>query len=38
MELKSQQKNERTYNVLKSKLGEDRAKQFMTSILFPTIN
>jgi hypothetical protein len=33
-----QQKNERTYNVLKAKLGEDRAKQFMTSILFPTIN
>lgn len=34
----NQQKNERTYNVLKSKLGEDRAKQFMTSILFPTID
>ena len=33
-----QQKNERTYNVLKAKLGEDRAKQFMTSILFPTID
>ena len=32
------EKNERTYNVLKSKLGEDRAKQFMTSILFPTID
>lgn len=34
----NQQKNERTYNVLKSKLGEDRAKQFMSSILFPTID
>lgn len=34
----NQQKNERTYNVLKAKLGEDRAKQFMTSILFPTID
>jgi hypothetical protein len=33
-----QQKNERTYNVLKSKLGEEKAKQFMTSILFPTID
>jgi hypothetical protein len=33
-----QQKNERTYNVLKAKLGEDGAKQFMTSILFPTID
>lgn len=33
-----QRKNERTYNVLKAKLGEDRAKQFMTSILFPSID
>ena len=30
-----QLKNERTYNVLKAKLGEDRAKQFMENILFP---
>ena len=33
-----QQKNERTYNVLKAKLGEERAKEFMTSILFPIIH
>lgn len=33
----NQQKNERTYNVLKAKLGEDKAKEFMTSILFPMI-
>jgi hypothetical protein len=33
----NQQKNERTYNVLKSKLGEERAKQFMTEVLFPKI-
>jgi phycocyanobilin:ferredoxin oxidoreductase len=32
-----QQKNERTYNVLKAKLGEDRAKIFMSEILFPKI-
>ena len=33
----NQQKNERTYNVLKAKLGEAKAKEFMTSILFPMI-
>lgn len=33
----NQQKNERTYNVLKSKLGEKRAKYFMSEILFPKI-
>ena len=33
----NQQKNERTYNVLKSKLGKDRAKYFMENILFPKI-
>jgi phycocyanobilin:ferredoxin oxidoreductase len=32
-----QQKNERTYNVLKAKLGEDRAKHFMQTILFPKL-
>ena len=32
-----QQKNERTYSVLKAKLGEDRAKIFMSEILFPKI-
>jgi phycocyanobilin:ferredoxin oxidoreductase len=32
-----QQQNKRTYNVLKSKLGEDRAKYFMENILFPKI-
>lgn len=32
-----QQKNERTYNVLKSKLGEEKAKYFMSEILFPKI-
>jgi len=30
-----QSKNERTYNVLKAKLGEERAKYFMDTILFP---
>jgi phycocyanobilin:ferredoxin oxidoreductase len=30
-----QQKNERTFNVLKAKLGEDRARYFMETILFP---
>jgi phycocyanobilin:ferredoxin oxidoreductase len=30
-----QLKNERTYSVLKAKLGEDRAKHFMEAILFP---
>lgn len=34
----NQQKNERTYNVLKAKLGEERAKYFMQNILFPKIN
>ena len=33
----NQQKNERTYNVLKAKLGEERAKHFMQNILFPKI-
>jgi len=33
----NQQKNERTYNVLKAKLGEERAKYFMENILFPKI-
>jgi phycocyanobilin:ferredoxin oxidoreductase len=32
-----QQKNERTYNVLKAKLGENRAKHFMQTILFPKL-
>ena len=32
-----QQKNERTFNVLKSKLGKDGAKEFMETILFPKI-
>jgi phycocyanobilin:ferredoxin oxidoreductase len=32
-----QQRNERTYNVLKAKLGEDRAKHFMQTILFPKL-
>jgi phycocyanobilin:ferredoxin oxidoreductase len=32
-----QQKNERTFNVLKAKLGEERAKHFMSTILFPKI-
>ena len=32
-----QSKNERTYNVLKVKLGEERAKYFMSTILFPKI-
>jgi len=31
----NQQKNERTFNVLKAKLGEERAKHFMENILFP---
>lgn len=34
----NQQKNERTYNVLKAKLGEERAKYFITNILFSKIN
>jgi phycocyanobilin:ferredoxin oxidoreductase len=34
----NQQKNQRTYNVLKAKLGEDKAKYFMQNILFPKIN
>lgn len=33
----NQQKNERTFNVLKAKLGEERARHFMTEILFPKI-
>ena len=33
----NQQKNERTYNVLKAKLGETKAKYFMQNILFPKI-
>jgi phycocyanobilin:ferredoxin oxidoreductase len=33
----NQQKNERTFSVLKAKLGEDRAKHFMNTILFPKI-
>jgi phycocyanobilin:ferredoxin oxidoreductase len=33
-----QQKNERTFNVLKAKLGEDRARYFMNTILFPKID
>ena len=33
----NQQKNERTYNVLKAKLGEEKAKYFMQNILFPKI-
>ena len=32
-----QSKNERTYNVLKAKLGEERAKYFMDTVLFPKI-
>lgn len=32
-----QQKNQRTFNVLKAKLGEDRARYFMSEILFPKI-
>jgi phycocyanobilin:ferredoxin oxidoreductase len=34
----NQQKNERTYNVLKAKLGKERAKYFMETILFPKID
>jgi phycocyanobilin:ferredoxin oxidoreductase len=34
----NQQKNERTYNVLKAKLGEERAKYFINNILFPKLN
>ncbi len=34
----NQQKNERTYNVLKAKMGEERAKYFMETILFPKID
>jgi len=33
-----QQRNQSTYNVLKSKLGDVRAKYFMENILFPKIN
>ena len=33
-----QSRNERTYNVLKAKLGEERAKYFMSTILFPKIS
>ncbi len=33
-----QLRNERTYNVLKAKLGEERAKYFMSTILFPKIS
>ena len=33
-----QLQNERTYNVLKAKLGEERAKYFMSTILFPKIS
>jgi hypothetical protein len=32
-----QSKNPRTYNVLKAKIGEERAKYFMEQILFPQI-
>jgi len=32
-----QSSNPRTYSVLKAKIGEERAKYFMTNILFPTI-
>lgn len=32
-----QLKNDRTYNVLKAKLGEERARYFMSSILFPKV-
>ncbi len=32
-----QSKNERTYNVLKAKLGKERAKYFMNTILFPKV-
>jgi len=33
----NQQKNERTFNVLKAKLGAEKAKYFMENILFPKI-
>jgi hypothetical protein len=33
----NQQKNERTYNVLKAKLGVEKAKYFMENILFPKV-
>ena len=33
----NQQKNERTFNVLKAKLGESDARYFMENILFPKI-
>jgi hypothetical protein len=32
-----QSKNPRTYNVLKAKIGEERARYFMEEILFPQI-
>ncbi len=34
----NQQKNERTFNVLKAKLGAEKATYFMQNILFPKIN
>jgi len=34
---KVQSSNPRTYSVLKAKIGEERAKHFMTNILFPSI-
>jgi phycocyanobilin:ferredoxin oxidoreductase len=34
----NQQKNERTFNVLKAKLGKEKAKYFMETILFPKID
>jgi len=33
----NQQKNERTFSVLKAKLGENRARHFMNTILFPKV-
>ena len=32
-----QSKNERTFSALKAKIGEDRARHFMTNILFPQL-
>lgn len=32
-----QQKNERTFNVLKAKLGDEKAREFMETILFPKV-
>lgn len=34
---KNQHKNERTFNVLKAKIGEEKARYFMEQILFPEI-